>query len=107
MDKAGADAVRRVSRRSTAWWRTATPHGRTRAAAVRDLVATIARLTRDVEGAGPATPPPAPRREDVLADQLAVVTYDLLAALDARPDEETARAAAKAYDDVTNEVDPR
>ena len=107
MDEAGADAVRRVSRRSTAWWRTTTANGRTRAGAVQDLVATIARLTRGVEGAGPAAPPPAPRREDVLTDQLAVVTYDLLIALDATPDEETARAAVAAYNDVTNEVDPR
>lgn len=100
MARAGEDAVRRVSRRSTAWWRTRTSSGRTRAEAVAELVGTIATLAHDVEGAGRHGTPPEPPREDVLADQLAVVTYDLaLVATDGAAD--TALAAyAKAMAEI-------
>ena len=101
--EAGADAVRRVSRRSTAWWRTPTAQGRTRAAAVADLVATLARATEEIEGTGDHGPPPHPPRDDVLADQLAVVTYDL--ALVVTPD--AADRLLGTYARVVDEVDPR
>lgn len=74
---------------------------------MRDLVATVAGLTRSIEGEGPATPPPAPPRESVLTDQLAVVTYDLQLALDTTPDQAAADAAIAAYRQTADEVDPR
>jgi hypothetical protein len=125
VEEASRSAVSRVSRRSTGWWRTPTERQRTRADAVAGLVATIAAYEQAVEiGAGPAPEtfrrPPPPARPDVLADQLAVVTYDLGLALAAKragdpatpADGRTtvARVAARALADllvVTYEVDPR
>jgi hypothetical protein len=99
--RAGADAVRRVSRRSTGWWRATTARGRTRADAVTELIQALANAAHDVEGTHAHGTPPKPPREDVLADQLAVVTYDLvLVATD-----ETAVAALAAYEATMAEVD--
>lgn len=101
MARAGEQAVRRVSRRSTGWWRTRTPRGRTRAEAVTELVRTIADTAHAIEGTTMHGTPPAPPREDVLADQLAVVTYDLvLVATD-----EAADHALAAYAATMAEVD--
>jgi hypothetical protein len=99
--RAGEDAVRRVSRRPAGWWQTRTARGRTRAEAVAALVETIANTAHDVEGTHAHGTPPPPPREDVLADQLAVVTYDLtLVATD-----EAADDAVRAYDATMAEVD--
>lgn len=101
MARSGEQAVRRVSRRSTGWWRGTTARGRTRAAAVAELVEAIANAAHDAEGTHARGTPPAPPREDVLADQLAVVTYDLvLVATD-----EAAERALAAYEAAMAEVD--
>jgi hypothetical protein len=74
------------------------------------LVHAIARYAADVEGEPPRTPP-APRREDVLPDQLAVVAYDLVLALTTPADPK--RAVATAHTALaetlltTYEIDPR
>ena len=104
--EAGRDVVRRVSRRSPGWWRAATPRGRTRAAAVAALVRDLAAYGARAEGAAPRTPPPA-ARDDVLADQLAVMVYDLELALTTRPDGALAARAVAECLLTAYEVDPR
>ncbi|HVF06920.1 MAG TPA: hypothetical protein VNA20_18930 [Frankiaceae bacterium] len=70
-----------------AWWRTETGNGRTRAAAVAELVAALAAYEQAAEiGAGPPPrtgyrTPPAPPRDDAYVDRLAVVAYDLVLAI--------------------------
>ena len=91
VDEASAAVVNVVRRRPVKWWREpAGDAGVTRAERVGDLVAAVARADQRIEAAtagreaGAAAPdrvPPPPRREPVLADQLAVVTYDLRRAL--------------------------
>lgn len=125
VDDAAGEALRRVARRSVAWWRTTTDAGRTRADAVGELVATLAAYEQAVElGAAPTperyrSPGPAVR-PDVLVDQLAVMAYDLGLALRAAgprdpaaapegpTDVETvARRAVGHLVAMTYEVDPR
>jgi hypothetical protein len=100
-------AVRRVRRRSAGWWRGTTPDGaRTRAEAVGALVDRLARAEQRLTGGHHGTPP-RPRRDDVLADQLAVVANDLVAALREHPDAGAARRAAAACLVTAYDVDPR
>ncbi|HEU0132804.1 MAG TPA: maleylpyruvate isomerase N-terminal domain-containing protein [Mycobacteriales bacterium] len=97
VDNAAADAVRRVRRRSALWWRGASAcPGWSRADTVKHLVDAFAIYEQALEvGAGPRPAtyrtPPAPAREAVLADQLAVVARDLVTALRAATDEAPAR----------------
>jgi hypothetical protein len=91
------DAVRRLRRRSPAWWRGA------RADRVAALVASLAEASRQAAGLPPCPPPLRPDRDEVLADQVAVVGRDLAAA--ANPE-----TAAAALDDLARclaDVDPR
>ena len=104
--EAGRDVVRRVSRRSPGWWRAGTTRGRTRAEAVAALVRDLAAYGARAEGTEPRTPPPA-KRDDVLADQLAVMVYDLELALAARPDGTLAARAVAECLLTAYEVDPR
>jgi hypothetical protein len=102
-----ADAVRRARRRSPGWWRGDTHDGtRTRADAVGALVDALAAAGQRLTGEHHGTPP-RPRRDDVLADQLAVVAYDLVAALREHPDAATARRAAAQCLVTAYDVDPR
>jgi hypothetical protein len=106
VDDAARETLRRVAHRSVRWWRGETGRGRTRADAVHDLVATVATITARLEGDDHGVPR-RPPREDVLADQLAVLTADLVAALDAAQDQEAATEATLAYERTAAEVDPR
>lgn len=107
MDDAAADAVRRVRTRSAGWWRTPSARpGRTRAEVVAHLAGEVARLGLALEGEPPRPLPP-PVREAVLADQLAVVTYDLVLALRETPDERTAAVALAELLVHAHDVDPR
>jgi hypothetical protein len=109
VDSAGADAVRRARRRSAGWWRGASAcPGWTRADTVAHLVGEVATYGQRLEGVDHGRPA-RPVRDDVLADQLAVVTYDLLAALrDAGPGAEPVAATALAeYVVHAHDVDPR
>lgn len=92
VDNASKDAVNRVRRRSTLWWRAASAcEGWTRADVVEHLVAGYAAAAERIERG--AAPPPAggyrgparPAREAVLADQLAVTARDLVEALRTAP----------------------
>ena len=103
VDEAAAVLATVIARRSTAWWRTATPSGRTRADAVLALVHEVVRLTQRLTGEDHGLPR-RPPREDVLVDQLAVVTYDLVEALDATRDSAAAEQATAAYAATRAEV---
>jgi hypothetical protein len=78
VDEAARDAVRRVRRRPAAWWRadSACP-GWTRADVVSHLATAFGIYDQAVAIGGA----PRPRRDDVLADQLAVTSHDLVTAL--------------------------
>lgn len=107
MDDAATSAVRVVRNRSAGWWRTPSERtGWTRADAIAHLVAETARAGLALEGEPNRAVPP-PLREAVLADQLAVVTYDLVLALRAKPDEGTAATALGELLLHTHDVDPR
>jgi hypothetical protein len=90
VDDAARDAVERVRRRGAAWWRGAVTGGASGAASRADTVADLVRhyavAGHALEvGAGPAPEayrvPRRPARDPVLADQLAVVAADAVAAL--------------------------
>ena len=65
-------ARRRLQRRSNGWWRDEVAPGVTRADRVHTLIAALARLDPTGRGA-----PPRPPRDATLADQLAIVAYDV------------------------------
>jgi hypothetical protein len=109
VDSASADVIRRARRRSAGWWRGDSARaGWTRAETIAHLVGEVAAYGQRLEGVDHGTPP-RPARDDVLADQLAVVTYDLVAALrDAGPGAElTAATALAEYLVHAHDVDPR
>jgi hypothetical protein len=98
-----SQARRRLLRRSTAWWRAEARSGRRRADVVAELVAGLA-------GSDPASggrTPPRPKTEQLLADQLAVVAYDVVHVLRERYDPEVAERTAHAIAAVMRDVDPR
>jgi hypothetical protein len=108
VDDGLTEAVRRVRRRSPAWWRDPVAPGTSRADRVAALVARLAVLGQEAEGREPPYPVPArPAREAALADQLAVVGRDLVAAVTAQADRERAREASRELQECLDLVDPR
>jgi uncharacterized protein (TIGR03083 family) len=90
VDNAAADAVRRVRRRGTGWWRGSTPCPEwDRADVVQHLAEALAIYEHGLEvGAGPRPEtfrrPPRPERDTALPDRLAVVAADLVTAFRAK-----------------------
>ncbi|MDQ1710661.1 MAG: hypothetical protein QOE45_111 [Frankiaceae bacterium] len=106
VDDALTEAVKRVSRRSPQWW-AGEAGGATRADHVARLVATLAAAGQQAEGRpAPHHVPQRPARNAVLADQLAVVGRDLVAALRATKDTDGAREALGQITDCLDAVDP-
>ena len=106
VDDAAADAVRRAGNRSVRWWRTPSGcAGWTRAEVVGHLAGEVARLDAELEGEPVREVPPAPY-EPAWAQRLAVVTYDLVLALRARPDETVAAVALNELLVHAHDVDP-